>query len=76
TLRKLRKQSKQAHEGSSEEAFEEVLDNMVVEGTQQKTLGEYSVPTTVSCGSSVVMRCFVNPRSRQVYRIVSSNIPR
>ncbi|MED6199824.1 hypothetical protein PIB30_079512, partial [Stylosanthes scabra] len=42
------------HEGSSKEAFEEVLDNMADEGTRQKTLGEYSVPTTVSCGSSIV----------------------
>ncbi|MED6160662.1 hypothetical protein PIB30_053522 [Stylosanthes scabra] len=53
TLRKLRKQSKQVLEGSSEEVFEEVVDNleeifynMAVEGTQEKTLGEYSVPTT------------------------------
>ncbi|MED6212972.1 hypothetical protein PIB30_088719 [Stylosanthes scabra] len=54
TLRKLRKQSKQTHEISSEEVFEEVFDNMAAEGTQVKTLGEYSVPTTASCGSSIV----------------------
>ncbi|MED6162102.1 hypothetical protein PIB30_067174 [Stylosanthes scabra] len=54
TLCKLRKQCKQAHEGSSKEALEEVFDNMAAEGTQQKTLGEYSVPTTVTCGSSIV----------------------
>ncbi|MED6152332.1 hypothetical protein PIB30_090907 [Stylosanthes scabra] len=51
---KLRKQSKQTHEISSEEVFEEVSDNMAAEGTQQKTLGEYSVPTTSRCGSSIV----------------------
>ncbi|MED6201749.1 hypothetical protein PIB30_098184 [Stylosanthes scabra] len=34
TLRKLRKQSKQAHEISSEEIFEETSDNMAAEGTQ------------------------------------------
>ncbi|MED6116196.1 hypothetical protein PIB30_097873, partial [Stylosanthes scabra] len=54
TLHKLRKQSKQTHEISSEEAFEEVFDNMAAEGTQEKTLGEYFVPTTASCGSSIV----------------------
>ncbi|MED6116213.1 hypothetical protein PIB30_098020, partial [Stylosanthes scabra] len=54
TLRKLRKQSKQTHEISSEEVFEEVFDNMAAEGSQEKTLGEYSIPTTVSCGSSIV----------------------
>ncbi|MED6164215.1 hypothetical protein PIB30_087561, partial [Stylosanthes scabra] len=54
TLRKLKKQYKQTHEIPSEEVFEEVFDNMATEGTQQKTLGEYSVPTTASCGGSIV----------------------
>ncbi|MED6189698.1 hypothetical protein PIB30_098577, partial [Stylosanthes scabra] len=54
TLHKLRKQSKQTHEISSEEVFEEVFDNMAAEGIQEKTLGEYSVPTTASCDSSMV----------------------
>ncbi|MED6115060.1 hypothetical protein PIB30_086553 [Stylosanthes scabra] len=39
TFRKLRKQSKQTHEISSEEVFEEVFDNMAAEGTQEKTFG-------------------------------------
>ncbi|MED6189200.1 hypothetical protein PIB30_093548, partial [Stylosanthes scabra] len=34
-----------------------------------------AVGTQVICGICGVMRCFVNPRSQQVYRIVSSNIP-
>ncbi|MED6223201.1 hypothetical protein PIB30_071684, partial [Stylosanthes scabra] len=54
TLRKLKKQSKQAHKDSSEKTIEKVFDNMAVEGTQEKTLREYYVPTTVSCGSSTV----------------------
>ncbi|MED6137778.1 hypothetical protein PIB30_068182, partial [Stylosanthes scabra] len=54
TLRKLWKQFKQTHETSSVEIFEEISDNMAAEGTQQKTLGEYSIPTTTSCGSSIV----------------------
>ncbi|MED6199578.1 hypothetical protein PIB30_077232 [Stylosanthes scabra] len=57
TLHKLRKQAKlqkQPHEISSEEAFEEVSVNMAEEGDQQKTLGEFTVPTTASCGSSIV----------------------
>ncbi|MED6163551.1 hypothetical protein PIB30_081077 [Stylosanthes scabra] len=61
TLHKLRKQSKQALEGSSEKVLkgvfdniEEVFDNIAAEGTQEKTLGEYSIPITVSCGSSIV----------------------
>ncbi|MED6162602.1 hypothetical protein PIB30_072067, partial [Stylosanthes scabra] len=57
TLRKLRKQAKlqkQPHEISSEEAFEEVSVNVAEEGHQRKTLGEFTVPTTASCGSSIV----------------------
>ncbi|MED6186569.1 hypothetical protein PIB30_067981 [Stylosanthes scabra] len=49
TLHKLRKQSKlqkQTQEGSSEEVFEEILVNMAEEGNQQRTLGDFSVPTT------------------------------
>ncbi|MED6175822.1 hypothetical protein PIB30_081971, partial [Stylosanthes scabra] len=54
TLHKLRKQSKQTHKISSKEVFEEVFDNMATEGTHQKTLGEYYVPTTASYGNSIV----------------------
>ncbi|MED6140684.1 hypothetical protein PIB30_095751 [Stylosanthes scabra] len=51
TLCKLRKQSNQTHEISSEEVFEEVFDNIAEEGNKQKTLGEYFIPNTVRCGS-------------------------
>ncbi|MED6135361.1 hypothetical protein PIB30_045755 [Stylosanthes scabra] len=57
TLRKLRKQTKlqkQTHEISSEEAFEEVWDTMAEEGNQRRTLGDFTVPTTASCGCSIV----------------------
>ncbi|MED6176002.1 hypothetical protein PIB30_083752 [Stylosanthes scabra] len=51
TLHKLRKQAKlqkQIHEISSEEAFEEVWDNMAEEGNQQRTLGDFTVPTSTN----------------------------
>ncbi|MED6165902.1 hypothetical protein PIB30_103983, partial [Stylosanthes scabra] len=57
TLRKLRKQSKlqkQTHKISSEEVFEEVRDNMAAEGNRQRTLADFTTPTTASCGSSIV----------------------
>ncbi|MED6125047.1 hypothetical protein PIB30_064774, partial [Stylosanthes scabra] len=57
TLRKLRKQAKlqkQTHEISSEEVFEEVSVNMAQEGDQRKTLGDFIIPNTASCGSSIV----------------------
>ncbi|MED6177796.1 hypothetical protein PIB30_101447, partial [Stylosanthes scabra] len=57
TLCKLRKQGKlqkKPHEISSKEAFEEVLVNMVEEGDQRKTFGEFTVPTTASYGSRLV----------------------
>ncbi|MED6140631.1 hypothetical protein PIB30_095118, partial [Stylosanthes scabra] len=67
TLHKLRKQSKQTHEISSEEVFEEVSDNVTAkevleEGcanmaearNQRRTLADFTNPTSASCGSSIV----------------------
>ncbi|MED6115982.1 hypothetical protein PIB30_095868 [Stylosanthes scabra] len=50
TERKQAKLQKQPHKISSEE----VLVNMADKGDQRKTLGEFTVPTTASCGSSIV----------------------
>ncbi|MED6224716.1 hypothetical protein PIB30_086769 [Stylosanthes scabra] len=52
--RKQAKLQKQTHKISSEEVFEEVSVNMAEEGDQRKTLGDFTVPTTASCGSSIV----------------------
>ncbi|MED6213549.1 hypothetical protein PIB30_094464 [Stylosanthes scabra] len=57
TLHKVRKQSKfqkPIQEIPSEEVFEEVSANMAEEGDQRKTLGDFTVPTTTSYGSSIV----------------------
>ncbi|MED6221077.1 hypothetical protein PIB30_050971 [Stylosanthes scabra] len=61
TLRKLKKQTK----ASRQLNFEEVEENNMA-ADPRRALGDYTIPSTV-------MRCFVNPRSRQVYRTVSSN---
>ncbi|MED6225209.1 hypothetical protein PIB30_091505 [Stylosanthes scabra] len=53
TLRKLRKQSKQAQEGSSAEVIEEVFDNMAAEGTQEKIAPSKWVTT---CGLAWIAR--------------------
>ncbi|MED6201696.1 hypothetical protein PIB30_097553 [Stylosanthes scabra] len=45
---------KPIHEIPSEEVFEEVSVNMAEEGDYRKTLGDFTVPTTASCGSSIV----------------------
>ncbi|MED6190321.1 hypothetical protein PIB30_104772, partial [Stylosanthes scabra] len=64
TLRKLRKQAKlqeHSHEISFEEAFEEeefedrTGDNMAGnENNRGRKLADFSIPSTASCGSSVV----------------------
>ncbi|MED6226003.1 hypothetical protein PIB30_099143 [Stylosanthes scabra] len=57
TLHKLRKQSKlqkQTHKISSEEVVKEVLDNMAEGGNQRRTLADFTIPTTASCGRSIV----------------------
>ncbi|MED6141094.1 hypothetical protein PIB30_099941 [Stylosanthes scabra] len=56
TLRRLRKQSKLQQETLEEVTQEEIslADNEDHNGNQRKTLGDYTIPTTVSCGSSIV----------------------
>ncbi|MED6190116.1 hypothetical protein PIB30_102620, partial [Stylosanthes scabra] len=49
TLRKYKKQTKASHQLN----FEEVEDNnMAVD--PRRTLGDYTIPSTASCGSSIV----------------------
>ncbi|MED6123720.1 hypothetical protein PIB30_051981 [Stylosanthes scabra] len=52
TVRKLKKQSK----ASRQLNFEEVEENMAAENNnaQRRTLGDYTIPSTTSCGSSIV----------------------
>ncbi|MED6151325.1 hypothetical protein PIB30_081425, partial [Stylosanthes scabra] len=52
TLRKLKKQSK----ASRQLNFEEVEENMAAKNNnaQKRTLGDYTIPSTTSCGSSIV----------------------
>ncbi|MED6164131.1 hypothetical protein PIB30_086758, partial [Stylosanthes scabra] len=54
TLRKLKKQAKQK---ATNQVFEEVArNNMDAEdrNAQRRTLGEYAIHSTASCGSSIV----------------------
>ncbi|MED6129251.1 hypothetical protein PIB30_106108, partial [Stylosanthes scabra] len=75
-----------SEEGASEKSFEEeiveenseeeIQDNLADNANnQRRTLADYTNSPSASYGSSIVMLGFRNPRSRQVYRIVSSNIP-
>ncbi|MED6139471.1 hypothetical protein PIB30_084179, partial [Stylosanthes scabra] len=60
TLRKLKKKTRQQTHTSREEeeevVFEEVQENMATENNnaQRRTLGDYTIPGTTSCGSSIV----------------------
>ncbi|MED6139265.1 hypothetical protein PIB30_082226, partial [Stylosanthes scabra] len=59
TLRKLKMKTRQQTHTSREEkevVFEEVQENMAAENNnaQRMTLGDYTIPSTTSCGSSTV----------------------
>ncbi|MED6224243.1 hypothetical protein PIB30_082143, partial [Stylosanthes scabra] len=56
TLRRLRKQSKLQQETLEEDSQEEfnMADNDDHIGNYRRTLGDYTIPTTDSCGSSIV----------------------
>ncbi|MED6214478.1 hypothetical protein PIB30_103493, partial [Stylosanthes scabra] len=67
-----------SEEGASEKSEEELVEENIEEeiqdnmadnaNNQRRALADYTNPTTTSCG---MMLGFRNPRSRQVYRIVS-----
>ncbi|MED6138387.1 hypothetical protein PIB30_073834 [Stylosanthes scabra] len=56
TLQRLRKQSKFQQETLEEDSQVEfnMADNEDHIGNQRRTLGDYTIPTTDSCGSSIV----------------------
>ncbi|MED6202140.1 hypothetical protein PIB30_102357, partial [Stylosanthes scabra] len=54
TLRKLKKQAKQ--QATNQDIEEVAQNNMAAEdrNAQRRTLGDYTIPNTASCGNSIV----------------------